>query len=51
MENLSRMFQKQKRKKQMKRWSFITQLTIELYYCLPVVEKCLEKCPSWYDER
>ena len=35
-ENLSRVFQKQKREKHMKRLSF--------YYGLPAVEKRLEKC-------
>ena len=46
MKNLSRLFQKQKRKKNVKRLSFITQFKIEFLLRLPVlvVEKCSEKC-------
>ena len=46
MENLSGVFQKQKRKKQMKRLSFINQFKIEflLQFTGCTVEKCLEKC-------
>ena len=42
MENLSRLFQKQKRKKNMNRLSFITQFKI-FYYCLLAIEKCSKK--------
>ena len=47
MENLSGVFQKQKRKKkQMERLSFINQFKIEflLQFTGCTVEKCLEKC-------
>ena len=33
-----------KKKQHIKRLSFITQFKLSFYYCLPVVEKCLEKC-------
>ena len=37
-----------KKKEHIKRLSFITQFKLSFYYCLPVVEKCLEKCLRTY---
>ena len=46
MENLSRLFPKQKREKQMKRLSFITQLKIEVLLPFTGCRKVLEKVPG-----
>ena len=45
MKNLSRVFQKQKRKKAHEGTEFHNSIQdLSFYYCLLVVEKCLEKC-------
>ena len=46
MENLSRVFQKQKRKKNMKRMCFITQFKIEFLLLLTSCRKVLGKMPG-----
>ena len=49
MENISSVFQRQKRKKKrMERLSFITNSRLSFYHRLPIAEKCLEK---WLEEQ
>ena len=45
MENISRVFQRQKRKKHMKRLSFITQLKIVFFLPFSGCRKALGKMP------
>ena len=47
MENLSSVFQKQKRKKNIKKSSFITQLKIEFLLPFTGCRKVLEKMPEY----
>ena len=47
MENLSRLFQKQNRKKHMKRLSFITQFRIEFLLPFTGCRKMLGKMPDY----
>ena len=47
MENLSKVFQKLKRKKTHEEIEFDN--SIQDYYCLLVVEKCLEKCLNMHN--
>ena len=48
MENLSRVFQKQKREKNMKRLSFITQFKIEFLLPFAGCRKMLGKMPDFH---
>ena len=51
MENLSRLFQKQKRKKNMKKLSFITQFKIEFLLQFTGCRKVLGKMPGGGSEK